>query len=190
MVVVGEKGAEYAVDQTCGEHFIVACAAFAFEETAGETAGCRKFLFVFNLQGHKINTLSCFLGRDNRGQEHGVAHANLNRSIRLLGQLAGLDGNFPAVRQRDGFLKDIHKCLLYLFFLEYSCKDTKKLFAMQIIFYYPLFQISTSSSITPSVRAVMLRLCALRPFNGNVKRRCARMLRMFSFHSSLRPCVE
>ncbi len=62
MVIVGEKGAEHTVHQTGGEDFIVAGAAFALQEAAGETTGRRKFLFVLYLQGHEVNALSGFLG--------------------------------------------------------------------------------------------------------------------------------
>ena len=119
VVVVGEERTEHAVDKTRCEDFIVAGAAFAFEETAGETAGGGELFFVFNLQGHEVHALAGFLGRDHGGKEHGVAHANFNRSIGLLGELAGLDGDGPAVGQRDGFLDGIHKVAVnILFFLE------------------------------------------------------------------------
>ena len=111
VVIVREKGTEHTVDQTGGEDFIIARAAFALEEAAGETTGSGEFLFVFNLQWHEIDTFSGFLGRYHGGQKHGVAHAHFYRSIGLLCQLAGLDSDGAAVGQFDGFFNGIHKII-------------------------------------------------------------------------------
>ncbi len=115
MVVVGEEGAKHAVYKARGEDFVVACAAFALEEASGEAAGSRELLLVFNLQWHEIDSFAGFLGRNDRGEKHSVAHAHFNRSIGLFCQLAGFDGNRTAVGQLDGFLDGIHKIIKCMF---------------------------------------------------------------------------
>ena len=108
VIVVREQRTQNTVNQTRGQDFVVVGAAFALQEAAGETAGSRKLLFVFNLQGHEVDALAGLLGRYNSCQEHGIAHAQLNRSISLLGQLAGFQSNLTAVRQGDGFFDNVH----------------------------------------------------------------------------------
>ena len=111
VVIVGEQGAEHTVHQTRGENFVVAGASFALEETAWKAAGGGEFFLILHLQGHEVHSLAGFLGSDYRCEEHGVAHAHFYRSIGLLCELAGLDGDSPAVGQCDGFLDRIHKML-------------------------------------------------------------------------------
>ena len=108
MIIVGEKGTEHAVDQTRSEDFIIAGAAFALEETTGETTVGREFFFVLDCQRHEVNTFASFLGRNDRGKQHGVAHAEFYRSISLLCKFPGLEGNLAAVSKRDGFFDWIH----------------------------------------------------------------------------------
>ena len=42
---------------------------------SSKIADFRKFLFVFNLERHKIDTLSCFFSRNDCRKEHCIAHA-------------------------------------------------------------------------------------------------------------------
>ena len=113
MVIVGEKGTEHAVHQAGCKDFIVACASFALEEAAGETAAAENFSLYSTVKGHEVNSFAGFFGRYDGGKEHGVAHTHFDRSISLLCQLAGLDSNLSAVGKSDGFFNYVHKVFIF-----------------------------------------------------------------------------
>ncbi len=67
MIIVRKQRTKYTVNQTGCQYFVVRCTAFAFKETAGETAVGREFLFIFHLQGHKVYPFASLFCRDHRG---------------------------------------------------------------------------------------------------------------------------
>lgn len=108
VVIVGEKGTQYAVHEARGQNFVIVGAAFAFEEAAGEASCCREFFFVFDLERHKVYAFAGFLGGDDCCQKHGIAHAELHGAISLFGQFAGLQRNLAPVGQCDGLFDGVH----------------------------------------------------------------------------------
>ena len=115
VVVIGEKRAEHAVNQTRGKNLVVAGASLTFEEASRIASDRRIFLFIFNCEGHEVYALAGLAGRTNGGKKHRVAHAHLYRSIGLLGKFACLDRDLTSVGQRDGFLYWIHLKFRYCF---------------------------------------------------------------------------
>ena len=90
VVVVGEQRAQNPIDKTRREDFIIRGATFALLETARETPESRELLFIFNLEWHEVNPFAGLLGRHNCRKKHRIVHAQLNRSIGLLGKFASL----------------------------------------------------------------------------------------------------
>ena len=90
MIIVGEKGSEHAVNETCSEDFVVRSTTFALEETSGETTERGEFFFVLNLKGHEVHALAGFLSRHDCCKQHGASHAQFYRSIGLLGEFTCL----------------------------------------------------------------------------------------------------
>ena len=81
MVIVREKRTEHAVNKACCKDFIIAGASLTLEETAGETACRGEFLLVLHCEGHEIHALACFLCGNDGGEQHGVAHAEVNDAL-------------------------------------------------------------------------------------------------------------
>ncbi len=104
MIVVGEQRTEHTVDEARGEYLVVGSATLTLEESAGITTERCIFFFILYLKGHKVDSFAGLLSGNDSGEEHGVAHAQLYRSIGLLGKLACFEGDLTTVGQGDGFL--------------------------------------------------------------------------------------
>ena len=89
MVVIREQWAKCPVHQPGYEDLIVGRPCFTLQESSGEFSCCCIFLFVIYREWHKINIFFCFFCTDNSCQYHGVAHANHDGAIGLLGQDTG-----------------------------------------------------------------------------------------------------
>ena len=101
VVIRGEQGAQGAVDQTGDENLGVVCAALALHEAAGVAAAGGVLLLVFDLQRHEIGVGFRLFGGHDGTEQHRVAHLDDHRAVGLLGQLARLDLDLPAVGQHD-----------------------------------------------------------------------------------------
>jgi hypothetical protein len=55
---------------------------------------------VVDRQGQEVNAVALARGRNNRGEQHGIAEAHHNRAVGEFGQPAGFDGDDAAVGQR------------------------------------------------------------------------------------------
>ena len=104
MKIVGEQRAQCTVDKACHKDLIVRCAALAACESARESARRRKFLFVFDSEGHKIGVgLGIGSCRHCRKQ---ISPATFHHhcTVGLLGQFAGFDRDGPSITQVNYFL--------------------------------------------------------------------------------------
>ena len=107
VVTIGEQRSETAVDQPAGEDLPFGRPSFAFEEAAGDAAAGVGVFAVVNCQGQEVDPLAlAFLGA--RGDEnHGVAHSDDGRSVRLFGDFSGLELQGLAVNL-DGLRYNAH----------------------------------------------------------------------------------
>ncbi len=127
MVIFREERTQGAVHQTGNQNLIIGGTGLSLEKTAGKTSDSGIFLLVFHLQGHEIHILSRFFFGTYGGYQHGVTHSHNSRTVRLFGQLAGFNGNHPAVAHVDFFSNDVHCLLVYLnFFTMFSYSLTSR----------------------------------------------------------------
>ena len=108
VVVVGEEGAQGAVHEPRHEDFVVGGASFAAGEASGEASVGGEFFLVIYRQGHEVRAGHGFLGRYDGGEQHGVAHAQHDRAVGLLGQLTRFQGNGASIAECDGVCHYVH----------------------------------------------------------------------------------
>ncbi len=97
---LGEQRAQRPVDQAGRQDRLFAGAAAALDEAAGDLADGVLALFVVAGEGEEVQP-GAYLGvHGGRGQDDGVAAADQDRPVGLLGEAAGLEGNDPPVGQR------------------------------------------------------------------------------------------
>ncbi len=91
-VTFSEEWATGTVDQTAGEHLLFVRTAFTTEVIAGNTSGSVVRFTVFDRERKKVDAFASGLSADGRHQQHRVAITDHDRSVRLLGDLTGFDG--------------------------------------------------------------------------------------------------
>ena len=87
----GEERSDRAIDEPAREHFLLARFAFALEETARNPAGRVRVLTVVDRQRQEIDAFARVRRGTGGHEDHGVARANDNGAVGLLGQPARLD---------------------------------------------------------------------------------------------------
>ena len=92
---LGERGAQRPVDQTGGENRLVGRPALPAEERAGDLAGGVHPLFDVDGEGEEVRALTHFSSSRRGGEHDRVADPCDDGTIRLAGQLAGLEGQGP-----------------------------------------------------------------------------------------------
>ena len=107
MIVTREHGAQGPVDQAHDEHFGVRGSCFPLEKAAGETTRSCVLLAVVDRQGEKVHVHRLIAG-DDGGEEDGVARTDDDRTVCLLGELAGFDGNLAPIAEIDGLIVNVH----------------------------------------------------------------------------------
>ena len=112
MIVGGEEGTEGAVNETRGQNLVVACTAFAFGESTGETTHSGVFFFIVTLERHEIGAGGSVFGTANGSEKHGVVHAQHHCAVRLLCELTGLNADGASIRQGDSLCNNVHLILL------------------------------------------------------------------------------
>ena len=108
VIIIREQRTQSPVHQACRQNLGIGSPALPAGETAGETTCGSEFLLVLHSQRHEVGARHRVLRGANRCQKHGLAHTHHYRAVGLFGQLAGLDGNGPAITQCDGFCYYIH----------------------------------------------------------------------------------
>ena len=88
---LGEERPQRPVGQAHGENAIVTGAAFAAREPTGDLADGIEPLFVVNRQGEKVDALAR-IGHRGRYEDDGIAEADGDGTIGLVGEDAVLDG--------------------------------------------------------------------------------------------------
>src|SRR5207302_10886429 len=94
---VGEKGADGPVDQPGRQGFLLRGCAFPSEVSAGDPAARVHALPVLDREWEEVLDVLRRLRGDAGGEYHRAAVADDDRSVCLFGNLAGLDGERPAV---------------------------------------------------------------------------------------------
>ena len=97
VVIAREKRTQSTVHQTSCQDLIIRRLSLSLRETSRETSERGIFLFVINLQRHEINSRICVFSGTYGSKQHGVVHTNGYRSICLLRQLSGLDGDGTSI---------------------------------------------------------------------------------------------
>ena len=95
--VLRPQRADGTVHKTGDEHLIVRGAAFALEETSGETAGGIVFFTIIHGEGHEVRTLFHLRGAGDGGEQHGATHFHNGRTGSLFGEFSGFDLDYPTV---------------------------------------------------------------------------------------------
>src|SRR6185436_11200606 len=104
---VGEQRPDRPIDEARGQRLFFGGAAFALEEAAGDLA--RRVGLLGVVDGQREEFLPGLGGfrRGDRGEDDGVVHRDQHRTVRLAGDLAGLEGDLVvAVGKR--FLDRVH----------------------------------------------------------------------------------
>ena len=91
---LGEERADRAVDHARGQRRLLAGSTLAAEERAGDLARGVHALLDVDRQGKKVHVAQVAHGRG--AQDHRVAGLDDDRAARLLGELAGLEGDLAA----------------------------------------------------------------------------------------------
>jgi hypothetical protein len=99
MEVAWEERAQGTIYKAANENLVIVWLTLTLGETAGETSGCGILLAIFYLQWHKVCARHCVFGGTNGGKKHGVAHTKGTRTIGLLCQLSGLNGDGTSIRK-------------------------------------------------------------------------------------------
>ena len=119
MEIIRPQGADGPVDETGYEDLVIRGFAFTLQKTSGETPGGIILFTIIHCEGHEVCALLYFLGCTYGGEHHGASHFDNGRTVRLLGEFAGLDFDHAAVREFDLFVDDVHfYCFLYVFLLK------------------------------------------------------------------------
>ena len=96
----GEEGADRAVSHTADQNFFVRRSTFAFDVTAGETAGCGEFFTVVDLQREEVLTFFCASGTC-CGEHDSVTETYSTSAICEMGEFAGGDGHSSVAADVD-----------------------------------------------------------------------------------------
>ena len=94
--VIGEQGTDGAVDDAGGQDALLAGAALAAVEAAGDAAHGVHLLLKVHAQGEEVDTVPGTGGGGGTHQHAGVAVAHHDGGIGQLGQLAHLQGQGTA----------------------------------------------------------------------------------------------
>jgi len=92
--VFGEQGAKGTVNQAADENCAIGGAALAAKVRARDFARRVKALFVIHAEREKVNARSRLVGHRRRAQQKRIARSYGDGTARLIGQLAGLEGDF------------------------------------------------------------------------------------------------
>src|SRR5512133_490155 len=95
-VTMSAERTDRAVDQPGGQDRPLRRAALALEETAGDLPGGVHALFDVDGEREEVRALARLRPPLCRGEHHRLARAHDDRAVRLLGELAGLEGDFLA----------------------------------------------------------------------------------------------
>ena len=101
-----EQGAQRPVDQATGNRLLLGRAPFALEEASGNPAGGVGVFAIVDGERQKVSRKRALLDASG-DQDDGVAEANQDRAVGLLGEPAGLEGEGPGAN-RDG-LRVLHQ---------------------------------------------------------------------------------
>ena len=98
MIAGGKERADRPIDEAGGQDFLGGGPAFALDEAAGELAGGVGLFAVIDDEREEI---AAFVGLafDGGHERHGVAVADHDGAMRLLGQLAGFDDEILSDRR-------------------------------------------------------------------------------------------
>ena len=87
----GEQRPDWPIDHAAGERFLFGGLAFALEEAAGNAARGIGVFTVVDRQRQEINSFARARGVACGDEHHGVAHADHDGAVGLLGEAARLD---------------------------------------------------------------------------------------------------
>ena len=90
-----EERTNRPVDAAAGEDFLLGRLAFALEEAARNAARGVGIFAIVDGEREEVDSLARGVGMTRRDEHHGVALADDDRSVGLLGQFACLDGQGP-----------------------------------------------------------------------------------------------
>ena len=108
VVIFREGRAERPVDEAHDEHFGVAGARFALEESTRESSGGGILFTVIHREGKEVHSFGCVMVADGCGEQHGVALAHDHTSVGLLGEFARLNRHGPTITEVDGLGYYVH----------------------------------------------------------------------------------
>ena len=97
MEIVREERTEGPVDKAGDQNLIIRGLAFPFHESAGEASRSIILFLVVYLEGKEIHVVSDFRGTCYSREEHRSSHLDYYGTVRLLGEFAGLDLDYPTV---------------------------------------------------------------------------------------------
>ena len=101
MEIAWEQWTKCAVNKTACEDFLVTCLALTLCEATRETTCSSVLLAILNLQWHEICSRNCIFCCANSSEEYCVTHLQGTRTISLLCELTGLNGDLTTIRKRD-----------------------------------------------------------------------------------------
>ena len=129
MVIAWEGWAQCPVHQAHDQNFCIRRTCLTLEESARESSGCCVFLSVVYCQWQKVDIFSNVMCRNCSCQQHSVAALYDDRTVRLLGKLAGFNVDLAPVAEIDGLVvyRVIHlSCKIILRHLTPLGADAKK----------------------------------------------------------------
>ena len=89
--LLGEKGTDGTVHHTAGQDGVLAGAAFAAHEAAGDAAGGIQLLFKLHAQGEEVDAVPGLFAHGDVAQHAGLAVADHCAAVGQAAELAGLD---------------------------------------------------------------------------------------------------
>ena len=107
VVIAREQRTQCAVDESHHQHLSVGRTGLALKESSWETTSGRIFFAVIHGEWKEIHVHRFVAGHDG-GQQHGVARADDHRTVSLLGELAGFNGDLAPIAEIDGLILNVH----------------------------------------------------------------------------------
>jgi hypothetical protein len=101
-----EERPNRTIDDAAGQHFLFRSLAFALEEAAGDAPRRIRIFAIVHGERQKVDAHPRGRGVTRGDEHHGVALPDNDGSVRLLGQLAGLNG--------QGVLADLNLTLVHM----------------------------------------------------------------------------
>jgi hypothetical protein len=91
LVAIGEERADRTVDQARDQRLVLGRATFALEVAARDLAGGEVLFLVVDGQREEVLAGLGLLGRNDGGEDHGLAQRGEHGAVCLAGDLAGLE---------------------------------------------------------------------------------------------------